>query len=391
MLHTHRRLRLTGMLASASVAALMLAGCGGGSETAQSGDPADFVLNGWPMPDWLVLPDTDTLAGRSDPEGHEPTWFTEVQMTQAEVDEVRELGLKAAFVNWDDVPFNKAFEYGADRAFAELGIDVVARTNFEFDAAKASADIQNVLALDPDIILTGVLDTAQWPAILQPAVDAGVTVVLYSQGAEGWKSGEELCTVVDVDTQTFGSSVADGIHKQYPDGANVGVIRWSFNHPAVVARDKGFMDQLATYPNLEVVADLWMDDPNAADAVASALLTRAPEVEVIYAPWDSPPAEGILSALRAAGREDVGIATLDLGVTSASEIRSGGPIFHASGSGAYEAGRTMAVSASKCVLGGESKAEVPPYVIFPAFGADASNLEEAWLYMHGPDIPLPTE
>lgn len=341
------------------------------------------------MPAWLELPDASTLDGRSDPEGHTPTWFADVPMTESEVDEVRARGLKAAFVNWDDVPFNKAFEYGADRAFAELGVQVVARTNFEFDAAKASSDIQSVLALDPDIILTGVLDTAQWPAILQPAVDAGVTVVLYSQGAEGWRSGEELCTVVDVDTQTFGASVADGIHARYPDGANVGVIRWSFNHPAVVARDKGFLDQLATYPNLNVLVDVPMDDPNGADAVASAVLTRYPDVEVIYAPWDSPPAEGVLSALRAAGREDVGIATLDLGMTSATEIAADGPIFHASGSGAYEAGRTMAITGAKCALGGESKAEVPPYVIFPAFGANASNLEEAWEYMHGPEIPFP--
>lgn len=383
------RSRKVGVIAALATSAMLLAGCGSQTADVSQGDPADFVLEGWPMPSWLELPDVSTLDGRSDPEGHTPTWFNEVPFTEDEVEAVRELGLKAAFVNWDDVPFNKAFEYGADRAFAELGIDVVARTNFEFDAAKASADIQNVLALDPDIILTGVLDTAQWPAILQPAVDAGVSVVLYSQGAQGWKSGEELCTVVDVDTETFGASVADGIHAQYPDGAKVGVIRWSFNHPAVVARDKGFLERLATYPELEVVADIPMDDPNGADAVASALLTRYPQTEVIYAPWDSPPAEGVLSALRAAGREDVGIATLDLGVTSASEISNDGPIFHASGSGAYEAGRTMAITASKCALGGESKDEVPPYVIFPAFGANASNLQEAWEYMHGPDIAFP--
>ena len=34
------------------------------------------------------------------------------------------------------------------------------------------------------------------------------------------------------------------IHKWYPDGAKVGVIRWSFNHPVVIGRDQGFLDKL---------------------------------------------------------------------------------------------------------------------------------------------------
>jgi ribose transport system substrate-binding protein len=187
----------------------------------------------------------------------------------------------------------------------------------------------------------------------------------------------------------MGYTVADGIHEKYPDGANVGMIWWNTVHPIVNGRDDGFRDRLEQYPNLKLVADMQMDDPNKADEVTQALLARHPEVNVIYGPWDSPPAEGILSALKAAGRSDVTIATMDLGDTSAYEINKGTQIFHSSGAGIYEAGRTMAIAGAKCALGGESAEGVPKFMLVPVFPANKSNLEEAWGYMHGPEIPFP--
>jgi ribose transport system substrate-binding protein len=256
---------------------------------------------------------------------------------------------------------------------------------------KANSDLLNVLPLDPDIIITGVLDPAQWPAILKPALDKGVIIQMWSQGVQGWTVGKELCGISSYDPPSLGAAVAEAIHAKYPDGANVGVIRWSFNHPVVKSRDQGFLDTLMKYPNLKVVADLPMDDPNKADGVASALITRHPEVQVIYAPWDSPPAEGIIAGIRASGRDDIKVATMDLGVTGATEIAKDGIIFNDAGEAVYEGGRTMAIAAAKCRLGGQSRASVPPYTIVPVYGVDKSNLKEGWDYMHGPAIPLPAE
>ena len=376
----------------AVVLMLALAACGGTSGSAGSSDgevKADFVLKGWPMPSWLKLPDASTLTGRSDPEGLSPTWFTQLKMTPEEVKKVQGMHLKAAFLNWSGVPYNQAFTSGIKRAFDELGIKLVATTNFEFDAVKANSDLLNVLPLDPDIIITCVLDPAQWPAILKPALDKGVTIQMWSQGVQGWTVGKELCGITSYDPPGLGAAVAEGVHKKFPNGANVGVIRWSFNHPVVKARDKGFLDTLKKYPNLKVVADLPMDDPNKADTVASALITRHPEVNVIYAPWDSPPAEGIVAAIRAANRSDIKVATMDLGVTGATEIAKDGIIFNDAGEAVYEGGRTMAIAAAKCKLGGQSRSEVPPYTVVPTYGTDKSNLKEGWDYMHGPEIKLP--
>jgi ribose transport system substrate-binding protein len=316
--------------------------------------------------------------------------YTDLVITPEDVEAIRAKGWKGAFLNWDSVPYNKAFTEGIKRAWEELGIQFLTETNFSFDAVKAASDVQNVLALDPDMIITGVLDPAVWPGILQPARDKGITIEMWSQGVEGWDVGPDqpVCNITSYDPAYDGATVADGIHKHYPDGANVGYIHWSFNHPVVKGRDKGFVDKLATYGNLPIVADLPMDDPNKAQEVASAMITQHPEVNVIYGPWDSPPSEGIVAAIRAAGKEnDIKVATMDLGNAGASEIAHDGIIFHDTAQAVYEGGRTMAMAAALCRLG----KEVPPFMIVPTYGVDKENLNSGWDYMHGPNIPLPPE
>lgn len=382
-----------GRLRSILVAAMFLltAGCGGSTQTTATGS-ADFVLNGWPAPSWLKVPTTADLANYpgnlSDYYSpYAPTNYSDLKMTQADVDAIRAKHWKAAFLNWSGVPYNQSFTFGMRRAFGELGIDLVATTDFEFDAVQANAQLQDVLPLNPDIIITGVLDPTQWPGILQPAVDKGMTITMWSQGVQGWQVGKQLCNITSYDPAYDGATVADGIHKWYPNGANVGYIHWTFNHPVVKGRDAGFLNELAKYPNLKIVSQLGMDDPNKADTVAAALITRHPEVQVIYGPWDSPPSEGIEAAIRASGRNDIKVATMDIGFTGAHDIAHNGIIFHDTGQSVYEGGRTMAMASALCRLG----KKVPPFLIVPTFGVDKSNLNSAWLYMHGPNIPLPSQ
>jgi ribose transport system substrate-binding protein len=359
--------------------------------SASAGD-ADFVLNGWSVPDFVQIPPIEELA--KDPGYYgdvTPVNFNDLAITAEDVEAIRGMGLKAAFLNWSGVPYNQAFTHGIERAFDELGINLVATTNFEFDAVKASADVQNVLPLDPDIIITGVLDPTVWPGILQPARERDITITMWSQGVEGWEVGhdQDICTISSYDPAYDGATVADGIGKHYPDGAKVGMIHWSFNHPVVIGRDQGFRDRLAELGDqYEMITDMPMDDPNRAQEVAAALITRFPDVEVIYGPWDSPPAEGIVAAIRAAGREnDIKVATMDLGFVGAHEIAHDGIIFHDTAQAVYEGGRTMAIASALCRAG----KEVPPFILVPTYGVDRDNLNTGWLYMHGPDIPLPPE
>ena len=57
----------------------------------------------------------------------------------------------------------------------------------------------------------------------------------------------------------------------------------------------------------------------------SALLTKHADLDGIWAVWDVP-AEGVIAALRTAGRSDLAVVTIDLGQPVAIELASGGVV-----------------------------------------------------------------
>ena len=80
------------------------------------------------------------------------------------------------------------------------------------------------------------------------------------------------------------------------------------------------------YPEIEIVAEQGIGGPDFtgdAEKVASAMLTSNPNLDGIWAVWDVP-AEGVISAARVAGRDDLIITTIDLGENVAINMAQGG-------------------------------------------------------------------
>ena len=116
-----------------------------------------------------------------------------------------------------------------------------------------------------------------------------------------------------------------------------------------------------------------MADPARVEEIASAMITQNPDMTGIYVPW-TPPAEDVLAAIRAAGRDDIKLSTLDLSVPQAIDMIQGGPTVAMVADKSYEIGRGLA-SAGALDLAGE---DVPPFIVAPAVTVTKDNLVEAW-------------
>jgi ribose transport system substrate-binding protein len=371
---------------------LVAAACGGdgGDEaSAPAGDTeeAAAALERQKLPEWVKVPDISEVQTRGNT-GEEPTWYTDVALTKDQLEEIRSSGFKAAFLNWDDAAYNQAVLAGARDAFEAMGIELVAVTNYEFDVAKLQTDVQNVLPLDPDIIMYSGVDPVADNAALRPACDQGAVVVAYANAPGDWQAGDPECfaTLISYDTHGMGAAVADEVAKEFPDGANIGMIYFDATYKLVNEREEGFEDRINEQDNLEIVIKEPMADPFKTESIASAMIAREKDLDVIFAPWDLP-AEGVVAALRAAGREDVKVATIDLGFTGAQEIASDGLIFVESSQLVYEWGRTGAIAAALKLLG----EEVPPYTIVPVYAVTKENLVEGWDLGFGGTVSLPEE
>jgi ribose transport system substrate-binding protein len=85
----------------------------------------------------------------------------------------------------------------------------------------------------------------------------------------------------------------------------VGLIYHGADFPVTRQRYEGFKAIIAKYPGIKIVAEQGIAGPDFtgdAEKAASAILTSHPKVNGLWAVWDVP-AEGVLSAARAAGRD----------------------------------------------------------------------------------------
>jgi ribose transport system substrate-binding protein len=378
-----RAARVSSVVALAAIALLAATWAGGGAAVAdETCDPEG--LQRQELSDWVQMASADTLQTRGNV-GEQPTWYTDVTVTPEQVSQVCAMGLKAAFLNWSAGAYNQAVLNGATDALEDLGIELVAVTNYRFDQVQLATDVRNVMALKPDIIFYAGVDPTADKASLQPAVDAGVSVVAFANAPGGWTTDNpsNFVTQISYDTHGNGAAVAREVAKRFPDGAKLGMIYFDAIFQLVNEREAGFVDELAK-TNVEMVVRMPMSNPNATQEISSAMLVRYPDLDVIFAPWDLP-ADGVVATLNATGKK-IPVAHIDLGFTGATQIACDtGPIFVMSSQLVYEWGQTGAIAAALHALG----EPVPPYVVVPVFAATKDNLKEAWDLGYGGGAPLP--
>jgi ribose transport system substrate-binding protein len=356
------------LLAVALAMGLLMAACGEEEPEAPaspSASPADVEI--------------ETLG----PGGESPTPASEIQLTEEQKTEIAAGDYTAALLWHTAAAFTDGVTAGAREAFEELGIEVIAETNAEFDAAKQANDVETILAQDPDIILSLVIDPVSGAEAFRPAVDAGVQLVFLSNVPEGYVAGQDYVGIVTDDLAGMGKAAAELLGDGLGGDGEVGWMFHDASYYVTNQRDQAFKAWTqARYPGIEIVSEEGMADPAKAEEIASAMLTRNPELTGMYTPWATP-AEGALAAIRASGREDVKVVTLDLDTVVAVDMCQGGSVVGIASDVPFELGRTMAIEGALGLLG----EDVPPFTIVPAIKVTADNVVDAWREAYAQDPP----
>jgi ribose transport system substrate-binding protein len=118
------------------------------------------------------------------------------------------------------------------------------------------------------------------------------------------------------------------------------------------------------------------------DKAASALLTSNRDLNGIWAVWDVP-AEGEISAARAAGEDNLVITTCDLGLNVAIDMAEEGFVKGLGAQRPFDQDTTEALLAGYGLLGKQA----PAYVALPALPVTRDNLLEAWKHVYHQEAP----
>jgi len=183
-------------------------------------------------------------------------------------------------------------------AARDEGIDLV-WTNARDDLMKQAADMDRLLALQPDVILIHPVDTTQAETLFTQARDAHVPALCFQRPART----DAFDAFIGADTYNVGRMQVDFVAAQLGGRGNLVVIEGDPYNDNARNITQGVLDTVAHYPNLRVLVDQparhW--SPEAAHKIAAEALSRHGEEIHAFVVANDAMAGGVAEALLAHG------------------------------------------------------------------------------------------
>jgi ribose transport system substrate-binding protein len=376
----------SGACALVAIAAFVVAGCGGSDDDGGGGstDKQETAVVAKARDGLETLKRSVLSTG---PNGEKPTPASEVSLSAEERQQIKDKHATAAIVlHYGGNDWSNAQVSGLRNALGSMGVRVIAVTDANFKPEKQVSDIETVLAKKPDIIISIPTDPVATADAYRKAARQGVKLVFMDNVPKGFTPGKDYVSVVSADNYGNGVASAHLMAEQLEGKGKIGIVFHEADFFVTKQRYEAFKKTIADqYPDIDVVAEQGIAGPDfAGDAekVASAMLTRNADLDAIWAVWDVP-AEGVLAAARANGRNDLDVTTIDLGQNVAIDMAKGGPIKGLGAQRPFDQGVTEATLAGYGLL--DKKA--PPYVAVNALPVTRSNLESAWKTVYHQGLP----
>ena len=359
------------------VLALSFGACGGKEQAPASEEPA--------VSDTTA--ETPAATGEilsTGPNGEKATPATTLSLTDEEIQKVKDGKYTAAICfHYAGNDWSSAQQKGLQDTFAKLGIEVVSVTDANFKPEQQVSDIETVLALDPDIIVSIPTDPVATAPAYKKAAEKGVKIVFMDNCPAGMKAGVDYVSVVSADNYGNGVKAAEIMAANLGGKGKIGVIYYDADFFVTNQRVEAFEKAIkSNYPDIEIVEKSGFQDPNKVSEVADAMLTKNPDLNGIFAVWDVP-AEAVVASAIAAGRNDLVITTIDLGNNVARMISEGGMVKGLGAQLPYDQGVAEATLAAYALLGKET----PEYVAVPALAVTHDNVLEAYKTVYHTEAP----
>ena len=312
------------------------------------------------------------------PNGEKASPASEVTLTPEELAKVKDKHATAALVfHYGGNDWSNAQLAALKAQFAAEGVDVVAVTDAGFKPEKQVADIETVMAKKPDIIVSIPVDAVATAAAYKAAADKGVKLVFMDNVPKGFVAGKDYVSSVSADNFGNGVAAAHLMAKALGGKGDIGLVLHAADFFVTHQRYEGFKKTIQEeYPDIKIVAEQGIGGPDFsgdAEKAAGAILTEHPRIKGIWAVWDVP-AEGVMSAARAAGRDDLIVVNEDLGENVAIAMAKGEFIKGIASQRPYDQGVTEAKLAAYALIGKPA----PAYVALPAAPITRDTLLDAW-------------
>lgn len=387
-----KRRSVLGVLLAMTMVAVMLTGCGNGTKTtattANETKKTETVAETKSAEVTQVeLPEMATpneWVSRFD--GVKPTAYEEFGWTDDQITSIKDAGLTVGLVmHTGGESFSNAVISGVTKAAEELGVEIVAQTDAQWDAAQQSTNLESVLAKNPDIVILCQIDVEAMTDQLKEAAANGTKFVFFDN-INASLTEDDYVSLVTTDTYAAGVECAKDMAAELGGSGRIAMFTWSAPNLGNRARSQGFRDYIETnFPEIEIVTEEFYDDASDCAALADAVFAKYPDLDGAFGQWGIP-LEGVISSAQGndIGEEFVGTC-VDLGYNVARIMAEDGMCKGIGAQQPYKDGYySLYAGALACV--GE---EVPKMILIDPVNVTKANLEESWPIIY--DEPLPDD
>jgi ribose transport system substrate-binding protein len=307
-----------------------------------------------------------------------------LQLTPAETATIKAKKLKVAWLFGEESAWSKGIQAGSEKAIADLNMNLVFTADAQFDPAKQKTDIENALAVKPDIMLSLVVDPVSEAQAYREAIEAGVKLAFIDELPEGFKHPNDYVGVCSSDLVNLGKDAAEMLADAIGGKGKIGFMYYDTKYHNTNMREAAFKYIIQTrYPKIQIVAEQGITDAESSGVAAAAMITQHPDIVGLFSPWDGP-AEAVVAACRAAKRPDIKVVTFDFGAANALDMVKGGNIAGIVVDDPYAMGYSLVIMGAYGILG----KPCPAFLMVPAAKADAKNVVSVWKKVMGAD-PAP--
>lgn len=357
-------LKTSGMVGMAS-----LAGCSeevidnGGNETGTTPDEIDLSA---------INPDGPIGLGPTETEPQPPSTL---DMSDDQVEAVRDEELTVSVVfQYLFSDWVRLVRRGLQSQFVNLEVDVEGVYGVDFEAAQ-QVDLLETLATRADEIDAVILYPVDPNAVVGPIRELrsrGVEVIIITNTPPELEHGEDFAGMVTVDNYGLGLVSARMLREMVGEG-KVGMIAQEPQLYVIDERERAVKDVLEDSEDIELVENSFNNADETFD-LAQNMLTAHPDMDGLWTPWATPPANEAVAAINESGRGDLIHTTVDLNEQQAEVIAQRGTTKGLGVGGPFIIGENLVKMTGHAILGNET----PAYVGIGAQGVMRQNLIEMY-------------
>lgn len=261
---------------------------------------------------------------------------------------------------------------GISETFEDLGIELIAVTDGEFEIDKQIADYKNVIALKPDIIVTIPLDTEKCALVLREAVTQGIKLVFIDNVPEDFVPGKDYIGMVMADSFANGWYSGDLLARRLSGKGKVALLHWRNRMFTCDERSRAVREVLKKYPNIQVVGEEYFKGIYDVAPIMENILSKHPDLNGLWVVWDTPALEAVEKIRQL--KKNVLITTVDLSEDTADEIYRNEILVGCGAQHPYQQGIAEALMAGAGLVGKKT----PSLVVVPGTLVTKENLLDSW-------------